>query len=68
MVLQYRHGHMCWCHVLFYYVKLHADLQLGDIEVPLNKLSGQMLFVDGLPKYVFIHIKHSKTDQSGQGM
>lgn len=44
-----------------------ADLQLGDIEVPLDKLSGQMLIVGGLPKYLFIHIKRSKTDQSGQG-
>jgi hypothetical protein len=44
-----------------------ADLRLGDVEVPLDKVSGQMLLVDGLPKYLFIHIRRSKTDQDGQG-
>ena len=44
-----------------------ADLQLGDIEVPLDKVSGQTLIVGGLPKFLFIHIRHSKTDQNGQG-
>lgn len=44
-----------------------ADLKLGDIEVPLDKVLGQMLVVGGLPKYLFVHIRHSKTDQDGQG-
>lgn len=44
-----------------------ADLQLGDVEVPLDRVSGQMLLVGGLPKYLFIHIRRSKTDQDGQG-
>lgn len=44
-----------------------ADLRLGDVEVPLDKVSGQMLLVNGLPKYLFIHIRRSKTDQDGQG-
>ena len=44
-----------------------ADLQLGDTEVSLDKLSGQILIVGGLHKYLFIHIKRSKTDHSDQG-
>ena len=44
-----------------------ADLRLSDVEVPSDKVSGQMLLVGGLPKYLFIHIRRSKIDQDGQG-
>ena len=44
-----------------------ADLRLSDVEVPSDKVSGEMLLVGGLPKYLFVHIRRSKTDQDGQG-
>ena len=45
-----------------------AALLIGDIEVPVDKVSGQPLIVDGLPRYLFVHIRQSKTDQDGQGI
>ena len=45
-----------------------ASLLIGDIEVPVNKVSGQPLVVNGLPRYLFVHIRRSKTDQDGQGI
>ena len=38
------------------------------VEAPVDKVSGQPLIVNGLPRYLFIHIRRSKTDQDGQGM
>ena len=45
-----------------------AALLIGDIEVPVDKVSGQPLIVNGLPRYLFVHIRRSKTDQDGQGV
>lgn len=44
-----------------------AGLKLGDIEVPCNKATGEQLIENGLPKYLFIHIRRSKTDQDSAG-
>jgi hypothetical protein len=44
-----------------------AALLIGDIEIPVDKVSGQPLIVNGLPRYLFVHIRRSKTDQDGQG-
>ena len=44
-----------------------AALTIGDIEVPLDRVSGNPLLNDGLPKYLYIHIRRSKTDQDGHG-
>ena len=44
-----------------------ANLTLRDIEIPTNPVSGEILTVDGLPKYIYIHIRRSKTDQAGEG-
>lgn len=42
-----------------------AALTIGDIEVPLDRVSGHPLLNDILPKYLYIHIRRSKTDQDG---
>ena len=34
-----------------------ALLLIGDIEVPVDKVSGQPLVVNGLPRYLFVHIR-----------
>lgn len=44
-----------------------AALMIGDIEVPLNRESGEPIVINGVPKYLYIHIRRSKTDQDGQG-
>lgn len=44
-----------------------AALTIGDIEVPLDRVSGQPLLDNGLPIYLYFHIRRSKTDQDGHG-
>ena len=45
-----------------------AALTLGDIEVPCSKVTGrQLLTHNGIPKYLFVHIRRSKTDQDSAG-
>ena len=44
-----------------------AALLIGDIEVPVDNVLGQPLIVSGLPRYLFVHTRRSKTDQDGQG-
>ena len=44
-----------------------AALLLNDIEVPLDKVSGHPLVENGMPRYLYIHIRRSKTDQDGHG-
>lgn len=44
-----------------------ANLKLGDIEIPVDRVTGKPLMKDGLPKHLFIHIRHSKTDQDRNG-
>ena len=44
-----------------------ANLRLGDIEIPVDHVTGQPLMKDGLPKHLFIHIRQSKTDQDRTG-
>ena len=44
-----------------------AALTIGDIDVPLDRVSGQPLPDNGLPKRLYIHIRRSKTDQDGHG-
>ena len=45
-----------------------ANLRLGDIEIPVDAVSGEPLIKDGLPKHMYIHIRHSKTDQDRNGI
>lgn len=44
-----------------------ASLLIEDIEVPTNRESGEPMLMNGVPKYLHIHIRRSKTDQDGQG-
>lgn len=45
-----------------------ANLRLGDIEIPVDHVKGEPVLKDGIPKHLFIHIRHSKTDQDRTGM
>lgn len=45
-----------------------ADLKFEDIEFPLDKVTGTPLISRGVPKYIFVHIRKSKTDQAAIGM
>jgi hypothetical protein len=46
-----------------------AYLKIQDIEIPVDKATGDPLMGDGgIPRYVFIHIRRSKTDQAAAGM
>ena len=44
-----------------------SELRIGDIEVPCDRASGRQLIENGLPKYLFVHIRRSKTDQEAAG-
>lgn len=46
-----------------------AYLKIQDIEIPVDKATGDPLMSDGgIPRYVFIHIRRSKTDQAAAGV
>ena len=44
-----------------------AALMINDIDVPSNHVTGKVLLEDGLPRFVYVMIRRSKTDQDGQG-
>ena len=44
-----------------------SDLMMSDIEVPMEKTTGKPLLSNCVPKYLFVHIRRSKTDQDGRG-
>ncbi len=43
-------------------------MKVGDIEVPIDRATGDPLLSEGLPRYIFVHIRRSKTDQAALGM
>ncbi len=45
-----------------------ADLKVRDIEVPIDRATGDSLLSEGLPRYIFVHIRRSKTDQAALGI
>lgn len=45
-----------------------AALLISDIDVPTNHVTGEILLEDGLPRFLYVLIRRSKTDQEGQGM
>ena len=45
-----------------------AALLISDIDVPTNHVTGEILQEDGLPRFLYVLIRRSKTDQEGQGM
>ena len=44
-----------------------AALMISDIDVPTNHVTGEVLLQDGLPRFLYVLIRRSKTDQ-GQGI
>ena len=44
-----------------------VNLKLRDIEIPIDHVTGKPVLKDGIPKHVYIHIRHSKTDQDRNG-
>ena len=55
--------------VLFLRKSEAAILKIGDLEVPIDKITGDPLLSEGqgLPRYVYVHIRRSKTDQAALG-
>lgn len=45
-----------------------AALMINDIDVPSNHITGEVLLEDGLPRFLYVLIRRSKTDQEGQGI
>ena len=43
------------------------DLQWSDVEMPCSQDSGDVLTDSGVPKYIYILIQKSKTDQTAEG-
>ena len=58
---------LCSC-CLFLRKSEAANLKIGDIEVPCDRSTGKQLIDNGIPKYLFINIRRSKTDQEAAGM
>ena len=44
-----------------------AALLISDIDVPTNHVTGEILLENGLPRFLYVLIRRSKTDQEGQG-
>ena len=44
-----------------------AALMIQDIDIPSNQITGEVLLEDSLPRFVYVNIRRSKTDQDGQG-
>lgn len=44
-----------------------ANLMIGDIEVPINRVTGEPVMNGNLPRHLFVHISRSKTDQAAKG-
>ena len=44
-----------------------AALSLSDIEMPMNPVTGEVITEHGLPKYIYVHVRRSKTDQRSEG-
>ena len=44
-----------------------AALSLSDIEMPMNPVTGEVITEHGLPKYIYVHLRRSKTDQHSEG-
>ena len=44
-----------------------AALMNSDIDVHTNQVTGEVMLEDGLPRFLYIRIRRSKTDQEGQG-
>lgn len=44
-----------------------VNLKIGDIEVPCDRATGKQIIENGLPKYLFVNIRRSKTDQESAG-
>lgn len=44
-----------------------ANLKFGDIEVPVDPVTGELVMTDYLPRYLFVNIRRSKTDQAAKG-
>lgn len=45
-----------------------AALMISDIDVPSDHVTGEVLLEDGLPRFLYVTIQRSKTDQEGQGV
>ena len=45
-----------------------ANLRIGDIEVPIDEVTGKPVLMNGIPRYMYVHIRHSKTDQDRNGV
>ena len=43
-----------------------AALLISDIDVPTNHVTGEILLEDGLPRFLYVLMRCSKTDQEGQ--
>ena len=52
--------------VLFLKKSEAAALLISAIDVPTNHVTGEILLEDGLPRFLYVLIRHSKTDQEGQ--
>ena len=44
-----------------------SDLKIGDLEVPLDRVTGVPVMSGNLPRHIFVHIRRSKTDQTAKG-
>lgn len=44
-----------------------SNLKIGDIEVPLDRVTGEPVMSGNLPRHLFVHIARSKTDQAAKG-
>lgn len=45
-----------------------VDLKISDIDVPTERATGKPLLCNGVPRYLFVHVRGSKTDQEGRGV
>lgn len=44
-----------------------ANLMMSNISIPWDTVSGKVALGNGLPKFIHVHIRSSKTDQEGCG-
>ena len=59
-------GRTSFCHVPYF--SEAAALRISDIDVPTDPATGKIeLQPEGLPRFLFVTIQRSKTDQEGQG-
>lgn len=44
-----------------------AALTIKDLDIPTDPVTGDIMLEQNLPKFIFVTIQRSKTDQEGQG-